>query len=195
MRWTLTILLMSLAKVTPLLGLSWEPLLLPPREFLLMIPKKKTCFLKLTTYIPGNNSERNLDFFFPYPGEATGPAAAGCSCGMRGNRSPWTGGAADWTAWQQERRCLLGGPSPSSRTTPRSPSFGRPAGPAPPSGVWWGTKSNKCEVAKGSILLEPENPWRLKGLSKLGLWRVCDFYIYLTWFEHSEHASVQQFLH
>lgn len=34
----LTILLMSVAKVTPLFGLSWEPLLLPPREFLLMIP-------------------------------------------------------------------------------------------------------------------------------------------------------------
>ena len=35
---SLTILLMSVAKVTPLFGLSWEPLLLPPREFLLMIP-------------------------------------------------------------------------------------------------------------------------------------------------------------
>lgn len=36
----LTILLMSAAKVTPLLGLSWEPplLLLPPSEFLLMMP-------------------------------------------------------------------------------------------------------------------------------------------------------------
>lgn len=33
---------MSVAKVTPLLGLSWEPLLLPPREFLLMIPEKAT---------------------------------------------------------------------------------------------------------------------------------------------------------
>lgn len=32
------ILLSSVAKVTPLHGLSCEPLLLPPREFLLMIP-------------------------------------------------------------------------------------------------------------------------------------------------------------
>lgn len=37
----LTIVLMWAAKVTPLLGLSWEPLLLllPPSEFLLMMPE------------------------------------------------------------------------------------------------------------------------------------------------------------
>lgn len=29
---------MSVIKVTPLLGFSWEPLLLPPMEFLLMMP-------------------------------------------------------------------------------------------------------------------------------------------------------------
>lgn len=42
MQLILTILLMSLTKVTPLLGLSCEPLLLPPREFLLMIPREQT---------------------------------------------------------------------------------------------------------------------------------------------------------
>lgn len=44
----LTILLMSVAKVTPLLGFSWELLLLPPREFLLMMPEGKKNKLSLT---------------------------------------------------------------------------------------------------------------------------------------------------
>lgn len=43
---------MSVAKVTPLLGLSWEPLLLPPREFLLMIPKETNIALRHRVNFP-----------------------------------------------------------------------------------------------------------------------------------------------
>lgn len=138
----LTILLMSVAKVTPLLGLSWEPLLLPPREFLLMMPAEggtTHCHIMLSIMIL---SRRGITAAtLPHPGAAGCPAAAGCSCGTGGSRHPWTGGAVGRTAWRPGRRCQRGAPSPSSGRAPRSPSSGRPAGPAPPSHVCRG----RCE--------------------------------------------------
>ena len=131
---------MSVEKVTPLLGFSWEPLLLPPREFLLMIPREtKTAHshvnIRSGTKLSHIQWRMFLDILL-YLGVAICPSAAGCPGAMRGNRSPWTGGAADWTAWQPERRGPEEEPYPSARTAPRSLSSGRPAGPAPRSDVW-----------------------------------------------------------
>lgn len=44
---------MSVAKVTPLFGLSWEPLLLPPNEFLLMIPGQTHTHTRPHEVVPG----------------------------------------------------------------------------------------------------------------------------------------------